>query len=398
MKLNDIIVESKPVTEAPMGMLSRAGHGVMSKFGSGKSTGKLDAGATANALRKEFDVYLGRSGSEPDAQTVISFLQQKGWPTKGAEQVLQGTNTKGPGTDQGGQQQPAADQGGQQATQQQANPKQTANPQPQGRIDPTMDPINPAQDAAPPAAADTGAAKPKGGLPGMDVKAPSNPDQKLDPKTVAAKKAELLARRGKQNSQGTTKSGFGNYVKKASGQRITGANPDGSPKVVKINAGMYEAAGALPSSVIDKAFLRAVQDGNKLGGGQNQQQPAQGAGGSQGQQGGSSQGQQQGGGDQGAEQPGAFDTFKQNAGIGKTKPGQSDPNAERKGSLNANQLATLLPNVDPAQLKRASNMVLQGGKLNQQMLGVLGQAFGEVLKADPQVTMKIMTILKKVEA
>jgi cytochrome c-type biogenesis protein CcmH/NrfF len=66
--------------------------------------------------------------------------------------------------------------------------------------------------------------------------------------------------------------------------------------------------------------------------------------------------------------------------------------------LNINQLAQLLPNVNPSQLRRASAVVLQGGKLNQQMLGTLGQAFGEVLKADPQTTMKVMRLLKQVEA
>lgn len=66
--------------------------------------------------------------------------------------------------------------------------------------------------------------------------APAAGGQKLSPQQIAAKKAELQGRRSAGKSQGTTGSGFGDYVKKASGQRIVGANPDGSPKIQQIKA------------------------------------------------------------------------------------------------------------------------------------------------------------------
>jgi hypothetical protein len=52
MRINDILVENKKVTEAPLGMLSKIGHGVKKAFGSGKSSGVLDSGNAANKLIK----------------------------------------------------------------------------------------------------------------------------------------------------------------------------------------------------------------------------------------------------------------------------------------------------------------------------------------------------------
>ena len=75
-----------------------------------------------------------------------------------------------------------------------------------------------------------------------------------------------------------------------------------------------------------------------------------------------------------------------------------DADQEFAGSLNFNQLANLLPNTDPATLIRALKMVISGGKLNQQQLGVLGVAMTDIIKADPATTTKIMQALKRISA
>jgi hypothetical protein len=73
-------------------------------------------------------------------------------------------------------------------------------------------------------------------------------------------------------------------------------------------------------------------------------------------------------------------------------------NQDFAGSLNYNQLAKLLPNTDQSTLVRALRLVIGGGKLNQQQLGVLGVAMTDIVKADAQTTTKIMQTLKRISA
>ena len=87
MRILDIITESKQLNEAPMGFLKSVGNKVASKFGSASATGRLETGNIANQIHKEFEKFLGQTGGEADAQTVIDFLKSKGYPTQAAEKV-----------------------------------------------------------------------------------------------------------------------------------------------------------------------------------------------------------------------------------------------------------------------------------------------------------------------
>lgn len=87
MKLSEILTESQTLNEAPMGMLKRGALGLASKFSS-KATGKLAAGNEANALRKDFDFWLGSTNQEPTAQTLLQFLNKEGLPTQNARNLI----------------------------------------------------------------------------------------------------------------------------------------------------------------------------------------------------------------------------------------------------------------------------------------------------------------------
>jgi len=80
MRINDILLENKKVTEAPLGMLSKIGHGVKKAFGSGKSSGVLDSGNAANKLKQDYMKMLGSTGQEAEPDNLISFLQKAGYP------------------------------------------------------------------------------------------------------------------------------------------------------------------------------------------------------------------------------------------------------------------------------------------------------------------------------
>ena len=86
MRVFDIVAE-EITNEAPMGTLSKLGNTVASKFGSGKASGRLETGQIANQLRKEFDVYLGKTGQDATPDSAIAFLKTKGYPTAKAQAV-----------------------------------------------------------------------------------------------------------------------------------------------------------------------------------------------------------------------------------------------------------------------------------------------------------------------
>jgi hypothetical protein len=90
MRINDILVENKQVTEAPLGMLSKLGHGVKSAFGSGKSKGVLATGNASNQLKQDYMAMLGSTGQEAEADNLIAFLQKAGYPVDRVKQTLGG--------------------------------------------------------------------------------------------------------------------------------------------------------------------------------------------------------------------------------------------------------------------------------------------------------------------
>jgi hypothetical protein len=162
-------------------------------------------------------------------------------------------------------------------------PKPAADPAaaPAAAADPAAaDPAAPAAaDPAAPAAADPGAAAfgqmantltkeptkaaTPAATPAADPAAPAAPAAadpaaaggKLTPAQQAAKVAELKGKRAAGKTTGTTGSGFGNYVKKASGSRIVGANKDGSVKTVNIKAGKINYGNALSEALAQRVEM-----------------------------------------------------------------------------------------------------------------------------------------------
>ena len=67
-----------------------------------------------------------------------------------------------------------------------------------------------------------------------------------------------------------------------------------------------------------------------------------------------------------------------------------------KGNINLQRLLKFFPNQDAAKFKNATQNAIRGGNLSNMQLIVLGNAFIDLLKANPQETVQIMNLLKKV--
>jgi hypothetical protein len=74
------------LAEAPMGLGQRLATGVASKFSS-QAAGKLDAGKIANQYKPEYSRYLGSTGGNPDAQSLIDFFTSKRLDTSKIQQI-----------------------------------------------------------------------------------------------------------------------------------------------------------------------------------------------------------------------------------------------------------------------------------------------------------------------
>lgn len=136
MKINQLLVEAR-LDEKPMGLLKTAGNKIMSKFGSGKATGRLKTGDLANKMHQEYEVYLGQTGEEPSAENLLAFLKFKKYPTQNVATYLsspeaQDQAPEGPG------EAPAAPA-------KSAAPAADAAQEP---VEPTMDPEAPAEEPA----------------------------------------------------------------------------------------------------------------------------------------------------------------------------------------------------------------------------------------------------------
>jgi hypothetical protein len=160
---------------------------------------------------------------------------------------------------------------------------------------------------------------------------------------------------------------------------------------------------ALSKGQLDKIFMAVAQDAAKAGvqaggtqagvqGKSGQQQGAAGASGSGQQAGGASQQTGAQGGGQQAGRPGAVASFTK--GLMGQDDGQGD--GKVKGTLNVNQLATLLPGVDPKMLTQAVAVIRQGRNPSRNQMTALGNAMISIIKADPQTTTKVMQLLKRV--
>ena len=161
-------------------------------------------------------------------------------------------------------------------------PKPAAPKAPAGGAPTAADPAGGAPTAADPAAAatDPGAAafgnmaktlsqeptkaapsKPAAAPTAADPAAPTAADPaaaaggKLTPAQQAAKVAELKGKRAAGKTTGTTGSGFKQYTKDASSQRIVGANKDGSPKIQQIKASKINYGNALSEALAQRVEM-----------------------------------------------------------------------------------------------------------------------------------------------
>jgi hypothetical protein len=98
MKIQDLLsktVKESSIDEAPfnigqpMGAMKTMGNKVMAKLGSQTAQGKLQSGDTANQLSNSLKQFMGRTGQKQiTADVLMSFLQQNGYPTDGAEKII----------------------------------------------------------------------------------------------------------------------------------------------------------------------------------------------------------------------------------------------------------------------------------------------------------------------
>lgn len=77
-------------------------------------------------------------------------------------------------------------------------------------------------------------------------------------------------------------------------------------------------------------------------------------------------------------------------------PNVIQKNDQMKGNVNIQKLSQYLPSQDPMKLKIAMGAVMSGRRLNNLQLIQLGNAFIDLLKANPQETIQVMNLLKRV--
>lgn len=355
MKISDILTESQQTNEAPVGMLKRAGLGIASKLGSTKASGALDTAKTANGLKKAYDRYLGQTGQKPSSETIIAFLQRNNLPTSAAEKALQQA-----GAAAGVKIEPAKDMKstlgiGKNAGQPMAVPNKQ---EPTGDVDTSGDTDY--------------------DVPTYQRKGVPEPELKT---MTAADELKMRLKAGK----GLGKSTGGGFSAAAKAMRSQGLNMS----LDNLNDPVMEVD--LKSSTVDKIILAAVQDSIKQGMGQQLAAVTSG-------------GAAASSGARNSSDSGLVGAAKQAWDKYSDKPFKSgtrydaDPSggAEKSGTLNMNQLSSMLPNVDKQALLAAINKTLKGDQLTQQHLSVLGVAFTDVIKANAQDTVKIMNTLKRV--
>jgi hypothetical protein len=391
MKINDLIKEQQ-ISEKPMGALANIGNKIASTFGSGTAAGKLETGKVANDLKKQFDVYLGKTGQQADPQTIIDFLSAMGLPTDAVN-----TSSTGPAVDM-----KTALNIGNKNDEPMAYAKNTPK-------EPEFDADQPVNTAAAKTEPTMGSPKTDYDIPAYQRKGVADPvtqpmdRNKFNQANLAAELRKRQAARKAEPSSSNT--GFKGYVAQAAKKGL--------------RAGMYDSVSyeslkhelflteALSKSDIDKIFLATAQlmarqgataptaaasaatpgIGSKIAG--VAKSTARGVASAAGAAGGA-----------------AKDSWNKYADPkwtvgGNDKPFrsgtsyQTDP-GEKTGTLNMNQLSSMLPNVDKQALLAAVNKILRGDQINQQHLSVLGVAFSEIIKADPQDTVKIMNTLKRV--
>jgi len=347
MKITDILSQKQQqqISEAPVGMLKRAGLGIASKFGSSSAKGALDMAKYANGLRKQFDFYLGQTDQKPNSDALIAFLKSNGFPTAGAEAALK----------------QAAMASGSAATGDIAKELGTDRIEPTGTIevpaDPSSDaaPETPAEPGAPETPADTAA-------PG----APETPADEVPPKGKKNKSAESIGELSR--------------IAQLAGLRY---NPVSETIIDEVE---------LKNSTVDSIIKAAVTDILKAKMGQQLDAVIGG-------QGASAQDISQSGGNAAADDAAGDDSGQGfMAGLKRGIKGGDDAKTQTKGNLNYGKLTAMLPGIDPNQLKKAITGYMSGTPLTREYMGVMSSAFGEILKMDPTQKTQVLQILKAMSA
>jgi len=345
MKITDILSQKQQqqVSEAPVGMLKRAGLGIASKFGSSSAKGALDMAKYANGLRKQFDFYLGQTDQKPNSDALIAFLKSNGFPTAGAEAALK----------------QAAMASGSAATGDIAKELGADRVEPTGTIevpaDPSSDaaPETPAEPGAPETPADTAA-------PG----APEAPADEVPPKGKKNKSAESIGELSR--------------IAQLAGLRY---NPVSETIIDEVE---------LKNSTVDSIIKAAVTDILKAKMGQQLDAVIGG-------QGASAQDISRSGGDAGDDAGGSGVGSSFIRGVKQGMSGGEEP-TKTKGSLNYGKLSELLPGIDANQLRKSVTSYMAGNPLTREQMNVMSNAFGELVKMDPAQTAKALQLLKAVRA
>jgi hypothetical protein len=275
-----------------MGLLKTIGNKAAAAFGSGQAQGRLESGELANQLRKEYDIWLGKTGDPVGAESIKEFLKSQGLPTAAAEKAMGAPPKPGMLDKAAGAVKDIAKAGVQGAKDATAEKPKTPAGQADVKKEPTLSPPATTTPAAKQPAADATAQPqttdkpadtkpnftqgnykvttnaPTGGIPTTGMRPKLEPASKEEPKPAAATddpakkqadlKAQLKAGGGLAKQSG---SGFKQGMVK--GNMRLGAGRGGVTMSHVPQGSMI--AENFTKQQLDDIFLAAAQEASKLG-------------------------------------------------------------------------------------------------------------------------------------
>ena len=291
MRINDLLTEQR-LDEKPMGLLKTIGNKAAAAFGSGQAQGRLESGELANQLRKEYDIWLGKTGDPVGTESIKEFLKSQGLPTAAAEKAMGAPPKPGMLDKTAGAVKDIAKAGVQGAKDATAEKPKTPAGQADVKKEPTLSPPATTTPAAKQPAADATAQPqttdkpadtkpnftqgnykvttnaPTGGIPTTGMRPKLEPASKEEPKPAAATddpakkqadlKAQLKAGGGLAKQSG---SGFKQGMVK--GNMRLGAGRGGVTMSHVPQGSMI--AENFTKQQLDDIFLAAAQEASKLG-------------------------------------------------------------------------------------------------------------------------------------
>ena len=425
MKL-DQLDNSIELYEAPQGMFKRAGLGVKSKLGFTKdmrdvATGQLQAGDVANDLKREYMKFVGRTantyGNKPTTDSLVAFLQAKGLDSRKYANIidkdLQTEPDQTPTTepDQTPTTEPDQKTQGSNTNTNTNNNNVTVNVPPADAVkkaQSSTDANNPLKPGNNPVSMNTntsGAEKTAttaatSSIPSMAPKKPGVRPQgggkvkgQLSQTPDAIRKRNARAKKGDQLQLASIYSEESQRYRK----NFEKINWDLKEDQDYFNAlkfmGVMEAQ--LDTKMVDKIMNLAADEletGQQLAPKKQEKEPgvvkkaadatAQAGGGILGK---FTQGLSKGlSGDQDS-----MDTGK----IFDKDQDQGDTTIQ--GNLNYQNISKQFPGIDPTVLRRSMSKSLQGQGLTKAEHEVMSAAMTELLKKDPQQTVKVMNLFKQ---